>query len=150
MNVRYGICSLPKKRTVLLNGIRFFNTPKNNSQHYFLSKFKGYLKAQKLCSNIGLEKKYSTEPEKEDSKNVKLPPLMNSSPIIWPSIIRSFKNVIFSYFIIKPYMDHDFDLNEFILGSKKAVHASINIESNEYFLIICCRLFQKNLRVEKT
>ncbi|XP_044746190.1 uncharacterized protein LOC123307812 isoform X2 [Coccinella septempunctata] len=114
MNARYGFCSFSKKRTFLSNGIRFLSRPKD--QDYFLSK------TQKLCLNIQESRNYSTESDEKSPKNIKLPPLMNFPRVIWPSILRSFKNTILSYVIIKPNMDYDFDLNEFVLGSKKAVH----------------------------
>ncbi|XP_045460938.1 m-AAA protease-interacting protein 1, mitochondrial isoform X2 [Harmonia axyridis] len=46
---------------------------------------------------------------------------MNFPRVMWPSIPKALKNTILSYFIIKPYMDLDFDLGEVVLGSKKAV-----------------------------
>lgn len=54
----------------------------------------------------------------------KLPPLMNFPQIVWPSIIKSIRNFILTTFIIKPYMDRDFNIPDFVAGSKKAVEAS--------------------------
>lgn len=51
----------------------------------------------------------------------KLPPLMNFPQIIWPSIIKSIRNFILTTFIIKPYIDRDFNIPDFVAGSKKAV-----------------------------
>lgn len=51
----------------------------------------------------------------------KLPPLMHFPQIIWPSIIKSIRNFILTTFIIKPYMDREFSLPDFVTGSKKAV-----------------------------
>lgn len=51
----------------------------------------------------------------------KLPPLMNFPQIIWPSLIKSIRNFILTTFIIKPYMDREFNLPDFVYGSKKAV-----------------------------
>ncbi|ENN71524.1 hypothetical protein D910_07281 [Dendroctonus ponderosae] len=51
----------------------------------------------------------------------KLPPLMDFPNIAWPSVFKSLKNLIFTTLIIKPYMDAEFSLPEFVQGSKKAV-----------------------------
>lgn len=51
----------------------------------------------------------------------KLPPLMNFPVVVWPSLFRSFKNLILTTFIIKPYFDVEFSLPEFVQASKKAV-----------------------------
>lgn len=56
-----------------------------------------------------------------DRPTKKLPPLMNFPEIVWPSLIKSFRNFILSTFIIKPYMDREFNIPEFVKGSKKAV-----------------------------
>lgn len=55
----------------------------------------------------------------------KLPSLMPDFPkIVWPSLIKSIRNFILATFIIKPYLDKEFTLPSFIIGSKKAVEAS--------------------------
>ncbi|GLV40614.1 uncharacterized protein CBL_04416 [Carabus blaptoides fortunei] len=46
---------------------------------------------------------------------------MEFPEIVWPSIIKSLRNFILTTFIIKPYFDRDFNLPEFVAGSKKAV-----------------------------
>ncbi|RZC41529.1 C2orf47 -like protein, mitochondrial [Asbolus verrucosus] len=51
----------------------------------------------------------------------KLPPLMDFPKITWPSLIKSVRNFILATFIIKPYFDGDFNLSDFVIGSKKAV-----------------------------
>lgn len=55
----------------------------------------------------------------------KLPPLMNFPQIIWPSIIKSIRNFILTTFIIKPYMDREFNIPDFVDGSKKAVEVRV-------------------------
>ncbi|KAF5280401.1 hypothetical protein FQR65_LT03210 [Abscondita terminalis] len=60
------------------------------------------------------------------SHRKKLPPLMNFPEIIWPSLIKSMYNFILSTFIIKPYMDRDFNIPDFVKGSKKAVEVVSN------------------------
>lgn len=54
----------------------------------------------------------------------KLPPLMNFPQIIWPSIIKSIRNFILTTFIVKPYLDREFNFPDFVVGSKKAVEVS--------------------------
>lgn len=54
----------------------------------------------------------------------KLPPLMDFPEIVWPSLIKSIRNFILSTFIIKPYFDHEFNLPDFVKGSKKALEVS--------------------------
>lgn len=57
----------------------------------------------------------------------KLPQLMPDFPkIVWPSFIKSIRNFILATFIIKPYLDKEFAIPDFIAGSKKAVEASRN------------------------
>ncbi|XP_068624136.1 m-AAA protease-interacting protein 1, mitochondrial [Battus philenor] len=51
----------------------------------------------------------------------RLPQLMEFPPVVWPSIIKYMKNWMFSNFIIRPYFDQEFRLNEFIEASKHAV-----------------------------
>ncbi|CAG9792392.1 unnamed protein product [Diatraea saccharalis] len=57
--------------------------------------------------------------ERVESK--KLPPLMEFPPIVWPSFIKFIKNWMFSNFIIRPYLEPEFSLAEFIEASKHAV-----------------------------
>lgn len=54
----------------------------------------------------------------------KLPPLMDFPAVVWPSVFKSLKNLIFTTLIIKPYMDAEFSLADFVQGSKKAVEVS--------------------------
>ncbi|CAG9122241.1 hypothetical protein JYU34_020462 [Plutella xylostella] len=51
----------------------------------------------------------------------RLPQLMEFPPIVWPSFIKYIKNWMFANFIIRPYFDQEFSLNEFIDASKFAV-----------------------------
>ncbi|KAJ8935399.1 hypothetical protein NQ314_012817 [Rhamnusium bicolor] len=45
----------------------------------------------------------------------------NFPKVVWPSLIKSFRNFILATFVIKPYFDREFNLPDFIAGSKKAV-----------------------------
>ncbi|KRT82396.1 hypothetical protein AMK59_3667, partial [Oryctes borbonicus] len=53
--------------------------------------------------------------------STKLPPLMTFPEIMWPSLIKSIRNLILSTFIIKPYFDKEFNLPDFVRGSKQAL-----------------------------
>lgn len=64
--------------------------------------------------------------ENNPAPSNKLPPLMNFPKIIWPSLIKSIKNFILATFIIKPYLDREFNLPDFVYGSKKAVEVVSN------------------------
>ncbi len=48
-----------------------------------------------------------------------LPPLMTFPPIVWPRFMNAIRNWFFITFIIKPYFDKEFSMNDFILGAKE-------------------------------
>lgn len=50
-----------------------------------------------------------------------MPRLMNFPEIMWPSMLNSIKNWIMVQFIIRPYMDREFNLRDFCQGAKKAM-----------------------------
>lgn len=54
----------------------------------------------------------------------RLPPLMKFPEIVWPSLFKSLRNFILTHFIIKPYFDREFNLPDFVSGTKKAVEVS--------------------------
>lgn len=66
--------------------------------------------------NAGMSRWYSDDrgPPRE-----KLPSLMDFPEIVWPSIIKAFRNWILTNILIKPYFDNDFGLPDFVLGSKQ-------------------------------
>ncbi|XP_013168661.1 PREDICTED: uncharacterized protein C2orf47 homolog, mitochondrial [Papilio xuthus] len=57
----------------------------------------------------------------DHAESRKLPQLMEFPPVMWPSFIKYIKNWMFANFIIRPYFDQEFSLNEFIEASKHAV-----------------------------
>lgn len=64
----------------------------------------------------------SEEDESRPSGRQKLlPPLMSFPEIIWPSFIKSFRSFFFLHIIIRPYLDNDFNLTEFVSGTKQAL-----------------------------
>ncbi|XP_075165073.1 m-AAA protease-interacting protein 1, mitochondrial [Haematobia irritans] len=50
-----------------------------------------------------------------------LPRLMDFPEIMWPSFYNSMKNWIMVHFIIRPYMDREFNIRDFAAGAKKAM-----------------------------
>lgn len=51
----------------------------------------------------------------------RLPPLMEFQEIVWPSLLKTIKNWVLINFIIKPYFDNNFTIQDFISGSKQAL-----------------------------
>lgn len=66
--------------------------------------------------NAGVSRWYS---DGRGPPREKLPSLMDFPEIVWPSIIKAFRNWILTNILIKPYFDNDFGLPDFILGSKQ-------------------------------
>ena len=53
------------------------------------------------------------------SSNLTLPPLMDAPPIMWPKLINTIRNWIFTVFVIRPHMDREFSLTEFDKGARQ-------------------------------
>ncbi|XP_075986196.1 m-AAA protease-interacting protein 1, mitochondrial-like [Anticarsia gemmatalis] len=70
--------------------------------------------------------------EKVESRKL-LPPLMEFPPIVWPSFFKFVKNWMFANFIIRPYFEQEFSLNEFIEASKHAVQVVSDALHNSDF-----------------
>lgn len=62
-----------------------------------------------------------------NSRRQRLPALMDFHEIVWPSIFKSIKNWILINFIIRPYFDKDFTIQEFSKGSKHALSVSVQV-----------------------
>lgn len=85
-------------------------------------------------SKIGLSdgaslnrRNYSTsEPEPEIPHKRSLPQLMSFPEIIWPSVLKSIKNWILIHFIIRPYLDNEFSIADFVAGTKHAMQVSFD------------------------
>ncbi|XP_066156719.1 m-AAA protease-interacting protein 1, mitochondrial [Euwallacea fornicatus] len=82
--------------------------------------FKTCLSSQKT-EFVKLPKRCYCQENGPPAPSQKLPPLMNFPLVVWPSLFQSLKNLIFTTFIIKPYFDVEFSLQDFVQGSKKAV-----------------------------
>ncbi|KAK5649113.1 hypothetical protein RI129_004005 [Pyrocoelia pectoralis] len=105
-------CGILRKERLVMSTITIFNitskysTNKNNENKRSASVYE--VCKRLLSSDDGVQRR-------------KLPPLMNFPEIIWPSLFKSMRNFILSTFIIKPYMDHEFSIPDFVKGSKKAL-----------------------------
>ncbi|XP_058808337.1 m-AAA protease-interacting protein 1, mitochondrial [Phymastichus coffea] len=51
-----------------------------------------------------------------------LPPLTDEQKLLWPGFINIIKNLVRYNFVIKAYMEPEFNLSEFLEGSKQALH----------------------------
>lgn len=71
--------------------------------------------AHNLTSNLR-SRHYCDE---RSSKQMPIPRLMEFPQFLWPSLFKVVKNWIMAKFIITPYFDNDFDLNEFGDASRK-------------------------------
>lgn len=74
-------------------------------------------------NNLLLKRNYCTNERPGPVR--RLPPLMKFPEIVWPSLWKSLRNFILTNFIIKPYFDREFNLPDFITGTKKAVEVNI-------------------------
>lgn len=86
---------------------------------------------QYSCQSLVQCRLYSTDRNRNDQQTQsnnepRLPELMNTPFIVWPSVIQTIKNWIFVQLIIKPYMDKEFCLKEFVSGSKQALEVVSN------------------------
>ncbi|XP_026497782.1 uncharacterized protein LOC113401918 [Vanessa tameamea] len=63
----------------------------------------------------------------------RLPQLMDFPPIVWPSFLKFIKNWMYANFIIRPYFESEFSLNDFIEASKHAVEVvSESLQSSNF------------------
>lgn len=87
--------------------------------------------ASNITSNFSLSKptfwacKRLFSSGSDDNTPSQIPPLMNFPMIVWPSVFKSIRNFILTTFIIRPYLDVEFDIGDFIKGSKRAVEVPI-------------------------
>jgi hypothetical protein len=79
---------------------------KDNNNHQIASSF--------FSNSIGIKfRSYSSQKEHE------VPKIMEFPQVIWPSVFKSIRNWILSNFIIMRYFDSDFNLPDFVNGSKQ-------------------------------
>lgn len=100
-----------------IDSIKFYGCISYLSQN--LTSNKHHIKYNNNNNSLIPKKWYSSGNSME-----KLPPLMDFPEIMWPSLIKSIRNFILSTFIIKPYFDNEFNLPDFIKGTKQALEVS--------------------------
>lgn len=61
-------------------------------------------------------------------KQPKLPKIMDFPQVIWPSVFKTIRNWILSNFIIMRYFDNEFNLPDFVTGSKQ-----VSLDLNSWF-----------------
>lgn len=59
-----------------------------------------------------------------EAQNLELPSLTDEPKLVWPSFFNSIRNFVQCNFVIKSYMEPDFNLPEFLEGSKQVSFAS--------------------------
>jgi hypothetical protein len=58
---------------------------------------------------------------------------MEGEPLVWPKLINSLRNWFFINFVIRPYMDREFSIQEFEKGAREAVAViSTKLSKAEY------------------
>ena len=55
----------------------------------------------------------------ESQSQVQLPALSSEPPVMWPSFFKTLNNFIQCNFVIRPLLDKEFNMPEFLEGSKQ-------------------------------
>lgn len=64
---------------------------------------------------------YCTDGRGKADEDSRFPALMEFPEIVWPSIIKTLRNWVLANLIIRPYFDNEFNLPDFVAGSKQAL-----------------------------
>ncbi|XP_055639663.1 m-AAA protease-interacting protein 1, mitochondrial [Toxorhynchites rutilus septentrionalis] len=108
---------LPTKCVSAALNLHLQLTPKAGNNEYY----------GRRCFSSGNENR--TTPQRPRS----LPKLMEFPEIVWPSVTKSIKNWIMVHFIIRPYFDHEYNLQDFVQGAKQALQViSSSLAGGEY------------------
>lgn len=78
------------------------------------------------------QKNYSTNSD-DDERKKKPSTLMDFNPVLKPEVMLTIKNWILTKFIIQPYLDCDFTMKDFTVGSKQALSLVSSILSQGDF-----------------
>lgn len=68
--------------------------------------------------------------------NRSLPTVMQFPNIIWPSVLKTIKNWIMINFIVKPYFDKEFDMSDFVGGTKHALEVTVDAGLLNFFMFM--------------
>ncbi|XP_063698463.1 m-AAA protease-interacting protein 1, mitochondrial [Culicoides brevitarsis] len=120
------IISSKISRPYLLRNLRCFSAISSSNGNHKNSDLRANSALQSClsqCSNFGqfscgnVSRLFSTS-----ARNCQvIPPLMEFDKVLWPSVIQTVKNFFLVNLIIRPYFDNDFDIGEFVEGSKQAL-----------------------------
>ncbi|XP_030388555.1 m-AAA protease-interacting protein 1, mitochondrial [Scaptodrosophila lebanonensis] len=83
-------------------------------------KYAGASTTSRQLSTLPQENRKEHEEQQQPSRN-RLPRLMQFPEVIWPSVFNTVKNWITVKFIIRPYLDSEFQVKDFVFGAKKAL-----------------------------
>lgn len=110
---------LNRSRIYAVAGSRVFPSLHANDAAYLIGNYQ-------LAAKSGAFRSFSwnSSESDQDAKPTRrlLPPLMEMKETIWPSFINSIRGFIFLHFIIRPYLDNEFNVKDFTTGAKQAVH----------------------------
>ncbi|GAB0087862.1 m-AAA protease-interacting protein 1, mitochondrial [Sergentomyia squamirostris] len=67
--------------------------------------------------------KSNNEEEPKSPRPRSLPPLMDFPELVWPTVFKSIRNWILVNFIIRPYIDQEFSMPDFVAGAKQALQS---------------------------
>ena len=104
-----GIPNLMKYKKITLERPNVYKTKMLSG----ISAFNGNSSLQNL--QLSCSHHYCTD----SSGKRPLPKLMEFPEVTWPSFFKSIRNWILSQFIIMRYFDNEFNLPDFVVGSKK-------------------------------
>lgn len=126
MNVNLiKICAQNSKKCnkTVYNFLRYHGlcVAKNARYNSTLSALHNKYLPRKISAHLKPQRRCYCEESGPPAPSHKLPPLMEFPMAVWPSVLKSLKNIILTTFIIKPYLDPEFSLADFIVGSKRAV-----------------------------
>jgi len=78
------------------------------------------------------KRSYSKEPDNESDKSLsnERPVLMRFEPKYWPNFWFQYKNLVITYFVIRPFFDNEFTLKKFMTGAKQVSYPTISIINN--------------------
>jgi hypothetical protein len=78
------------------------------------------------------KRSYGKESDNESDKSLsnERPVLMRFKPKYWPNFWFQYKNLVITYFIIRPFFDSDFTLKKFMTGAKQVSYQLSNYSNN--------------------
>ncbi|XP_055703554.1 m-AAA protease-interacting protein 1, mitochondrial [Phlebotomus papatasi] len=94
-----------------------------NIWNFRLNKLVPVLKCNKLHLSVRSVSSDESSKNTQNRQNRSLPPLMDFPELVWPTVFKSMRNWILVNFIIRPYIDKEFNMPDFVFGAKQALQA---------------------------